>query len=520
MPAASRWGAWIAGGVILIGGAAAFWYSRSRAEKTPIQLTSTTETLVPGVHILAGLGPSAAYAVETVDGLILIDSGLEADAGPLKAELAKLGLDWKRIIAIFLTHAHGDHTGGAQTLRSSTGARVYAGQGDAGVLEEGTSQDAFFSTFPMPNHSPHPTEVDVHIRGGEQYSFGNTEVTALAYPGHTPGSVCYLVERAGMRILFTGDVIMQVGGPKAAGTYSAYLAPRYRGDAATYLASMTMLRKIPVPDLVLPGHPFTDIAPQYPKLSQSEWEELVDGAILELTKLIARTQADGPGFLDGSAKPLAPGLTYLGDREGQAVYWIDAASKSLLVNAPGGKGLAAFVERAMRGLKLKPAVPEAILLTSITKSTAEAVAEFPRAWIVAEASKEEAGFSGETLLIRPSEFEKRLWLEGKVVEVRGREAGSVAYALRLASKTALFTPRTPSMFGADSIAAMTRDLGGDRMRIVDTLWSIQALGKVLPNLWLPSHPSEGQNANLYEDQWAEIISNNHRITNALLQATE
>ena len=67
--------------------------------------------------MLGGLSPSAAYVVETSDGLILVDSGLAADAAPLKSQMAELGLDWRRLRAILLTHAHGDHTGGAEALR-------------------------------------------------------------------------------------------------------------------------------------------------------------------------------------------------------------------------------------------------------------------------------------------------------------------------------------------------------------------------------------------------------------------
>ena len=37
-------------------------------------------TIVPGLHLLGGLEPSAAYAVETGNGMVLVDSGLDADA--------------------------------------------------------------------------------------------------------------------------------------------------------------------------------------------------------------------------------------------------------------------------------------------------------------------------------------------------------------------------------------------------------------------------------------------------------
>ena len=58
---------------------------------------------------------------------------------------------------------------------------------------------------------------------------------------------------------------------KPLGTYSAYLSPRYRGNAKDYLDTLERLRQMPVPDLVLPGHPRADVSPQSPCLSQERW---------------------------------------------------------------------------------------------------------------------------------------------------------------------------------------------------------------------------------------------------------
>ena len=49
---------------------------RPRCGRKP-RLELTAHTLVPQVHILGGLKPSAAYVVETSQGLVLIDSGLK-----------------------------------------------------------------------------------------------------------------------------------------------------------------------------------------------------------------------------------------------------------------------------------------------------------------------------------------------------------------------------------------------------------------------------------------------------------
>src|SRR3954471_5062060 len=106
------------------------------------RLGRSTATLAPGLHYLGRLFPSAAYCIETADGLVLIDSVVKPDAPVLRQELAELGLDWKRLRAILITHVHGDHTGGAGFLRAQTGAKIYAGRGDAAVLGEGTPREA------------------------------------------------------------------------------------------------------------------------------------------------------------------------------------------------------------------------------------------------------------------------------------------------------------------------------------------------------------------------------------------
>src|SRR5262249_55593012 len=115
--------------------------SAASSDRVPL-LGREAITVAPGVHLLGRLRPSAAYVVETSEGLVLVDSGLESDARLLKEQMAELGLDWRRLRAIFVTHTHVDHVGGAEHLVAATGARVYAGQGDAGILRAGTPREA------------------------------------------------------------------------------------------------------------------------------------------------------------------------------------------------------------------------------------------------------------------------------------------------------------------------------------------------------------------------------------------
>ena len=147
--------------VLAAGLYASYYWQTSRVQPEVPVLGPNPVTIVPGVHLLGGLVYAAAYAVETSEGLVLIDTGFEADAGPLKRELKTLGLDVRKLKAVLLTHIHGDHTGGAAYLRKTTGATVYAGRGDAELLRAGGAHETFFSLFYIPGAIPHPTPVDV-----------------------------------------------------------------------------------------------------------------------------------------------------------------------------------------------------------------------------------------------------------------------------------------------------------------------------------------------------------------------
>src|SRR5262249_50426918 len=146
-------------------GGAAWWRPRKEGAPGPViqPLLPRPVAVAPGVYLLGWTAPAAAYAVETTDGLVLIDTGLEANAAAVGRQLAVLHLDAARLRAILLTHVHADHSLGAQHLRTQTGARVYAGRADCPPLREGGPREAFFSTFHMPRLATHATTVDVEL---------------------------------------------------------------------------------------------------------------------------------------------------------------------------------------------------------------------------------------------------------------------------------------------------------------------------------------------------------------------
>jgi glyoxylase-like metal-dependent hydrolase (beta-lactamase superfamily II) len=504
-------------------------FSRSRVSR----LVRASVRVAPGLYMLGDLAPSAVYVIESSKGLILVDSGLDEDAGPVKAEMAKLGLDWRRVRAILLTHAHGDHAGGAEALRLATGAKIYAGAGDVAVLAEGGPREAVFSTFYMPDHEPHPTTVDVVLKGDETIALGDVRVRAIAAKGHTPGSMCYVLEREDFRALFAGDVIMMLRGDaqprtelgKPLGTYSAYLSSRYRGNAKDYLDTLRRLRQMPVPDLVLPGHPRADVSPESPCLSQERWELLLDRGIADLETVLSRYAVDGADFLDGVPKTLLPDLYYLGNFRGSAIYAFFASSKCFMVDAPGGPGLVEFVRSGLRRLGRERSDPAAVLLTSCGRSATAGLKELvEKCHIEVVASYDGVGRLRESLppgtkIIPAEELPAKGWFPVVPFPLRGLGFAPAAYELGWSGKTVLFTGKIPQFVTQETGQRLIGELTSTSGDIRGYSASIDELRPRKPDLWLPAIPVNDQNANLYDVDWKRVIEDNITLINIILSSS-
>src|SRR2546430_17609873 len=77
-----------------------------------------------------GLDSVCAYILKTSGGLILVDTLYEKFADQIPKSMQQLKLNPKDIKYIIVTHAHTDHTGGANALQALTGARVGMAEGD------------------------------------------------------------------------------------------------------------------------------------------------------------------------------------------------------------------------------------------------------------------------------------------------------------------------------------------------------------------------------------------------------
>lgn len=138
--------------------------------------------IAQGVYFV-GAADVASYAIDTGDGLILIDAGYQDTAPQVIANLRQLGYAPRDVRIMLNTHAHFDHAGGLAELQRASGAQLYASPLDAIELRRGGAGNFYLRDF----WRYPPVSVDRELHDGEQVALGNRTLTAHFTPGHTKG---------------------------------------------------------------------------------------------------------------------------------------------------------------------------------------------------------------------------------------------------------------------------------------------------------------------------------------------
>jgi glyoxylase-like metal-dependent hydrolase (beta-lactamase superfamily II) len=207
------------------------------------------------------------YAVVDGGRVTVIDSGLSGDASRIADDLATLGIKPDQVEAVVLTHGHADHFGGAEEVRTTTGAHVHVHAADAKLVAgrpplktmaraplmlRHTSRQAFATMRFFVGHGVlRPTAVkvvDEFDDGAVLPVPGAPRVVHV--PGHTAGSSALLLEARG--VVFTGDALVTLdcyGGERG----PRLMARESNDDTAQALASLDTLAGLRA-RVVLPGH--------------------------------------------------------------------------------------------------------------------------------------------------------------------------------------------------------------------------------------------------------------------------
>ena len=186
----------------------------ARVEPAPGILVAPlrTPTLPPATHTNSILVGDRELA------LVEPATPYDDESGRFDALLDELSHAGRRVVALFLTHHHGDHIAAAAKLRDQLGVPLCAHAETARRVS---------------------VKVDRELADGEE-AFG---LRAIFTPGHAPGHLCFLEPRT--RTLLAGDMV--------AGEGTILIAPQDDGDMTQYLDSLARMAALDAHVLV-PAH--------------------------------------------------------------------------------------------------------------------------------------------------------------------------------------------------------------------------------------------------------------------------
>jgi glyoxylase-like metal-dependent hydrolase (beta-lactamase superfamily II) len=181
---------------------------------------------------------AAIYLINFEGHVAIVDSGCGDHTDIILKNIQSCGVQLDQIKYLLLTHCHYDHTGGAANLREKTGCKIIAHKIDADFLERGNNEVTAARWY---GQSITPFFIDKKLTKKEvEINLGSRTIKAIHSPGHSPGSVVYVAESDGLKVIFAQDV----HGP---------LDPSLLSNKNDYLNSLERLIQLNA-DILCEGH--------------------------------------------------------------------------------------------------------------------------------------------------------------------------------------------------------------------------------------------------------------------------
>jgi metallo-beta-lactamase class B len=175
----------------------------------------------------------SSWALTTSGGIIVIDTLFTYNSEEeIVGGLKKLGLDPATVKYVIITHAHGDHVGGAKLMQDRFKSHIVMGGPDWDSIEK--------SVNGYPGGKP---KRDIVADDGQKITLGDTSVTIVTTPGHTPGtlSMIFPVKDHGqtLYVAYAGGTAFNF--PSTVPNYDIYIRSQKKLAAAAAAANATIL---------------------------------------------------------------------------------------------------------------------------------------------------------------------------------------------------------------------------------------------------------------------------------------
>ena len=175
----------------------------------------------------------SSWALTTSAGIIVIDTLFTYNSEEeIVGGLKKLGLDPAQVKYVIITHAHGDHVGGAKLMQDRFKSHIVMGGPDWDSIEK--------SVNGYPEGKP---KRDIVADDGQKITLGDTSVTIVTTPGHTPGtlSMIFPVKDHGqtLYVAYAGGTAFNF--PSTVPNYDIYIRSQKKLAAAAAAANATIL---------------------------------------------------------------------------------------------------------------------------------------------------------------------------------------------------------------------------------------------------------------------------------------
>jgi len=184
----------------VIGGGITLYFTYPLMAMKPAETGPVPDAGLPVTALRSGKG--ALYFVDTGEGVLLIDTGTNADK--VRDSMAATGIDPADVKWVLLTHTDYDHVAALPLFEN---AEICMGEAELGLVRAGKKK--------LPGGiSPDAVRP---LKDGEALLFGGVRVKCVAAPGHTAGSTVYLLND---RFLFTGDALRYNNGRMSVHPYT------------------------------------------------------------------------------------------------------------------------------------------------------------------------------------------------------------------------------------------------------------------------------------------------------------